>query len=48
MCNHTDIGCGIHGLAGLIAVKYNLNLFNDALFLFCNPKKPSFQSPLLG
>ncbi|MBS3199234.1 IS66 family insertion sequence element accessory protein TnpB [Turicibacter bilis] len=44
MCSHTDIGCGIHGLAGLIAGKYNLNLFNDALFLFCNRKKHRFKA----
>ena len=31
--------CGIDGLAGIITGKYNLDLFDDALFLFCVRKK---------
>ena len=31
--------CGIDGLAGIITDKYNLDLFHDALFLFCVRKK---------
>ena len=38
MYAHTDMGCDMDGLAGIIAGKYNLNLFNDALFLFCRLK----------
>ena len=34
--------CGIDGLAGIITDKYNLDLFNDALFLFCGRKKDRF------
>lgn len=35
VCGHTDMRCGIDGLAGIITNKYNLDLFNDALFLKC-------------
>ena len=31
--------CGIDGLAGIFTGKYNLDLFDDALFLFCVRKK---------
>ena len=36
--------CGIDGLAGIITDKYNLDLFNDALFLFCGRKKDRFKA----
>lgn len=36
--------CGIYGLAGIITDKYNLDLFNDALFLFCGRKKDRFKA----
>ena len=36
--------CGINGLAGIITDKYNLDLFNDALFLFCGRKKDRFKA----
>ena len=42
VCGHTDMRCGIDGLAGIITDKYNLDLFNDALFLFCGRKKDRF------
>ena len=29
VCGHTDMRCGIDGLAGIITDKYNLDLFND-------------------
>ena len=41
---HTDMRCGIDGLAGLISGKYNLDLFNDALFLFCGRKKDRYKA----
>ncbi len=44
VCGHTDIRCGIDGLAGIITDKYNLDLFNDALFLFCGRKKDRFKA----
>ena len=44
VCDHTDMRCGIDGLAGIITDKYNLDLFNDALFLFCGRKKDRFKA----
>ena len=44
VCGHTDMRCGIDGLAGIITNKYNLDLFNDALFLFCGRKKDRFKA----
>ena len=44
VCGHTDMRCGINGLAGIITDKYNLDLFNDALFLFCGRKKDRFKA----
>ncbi len=35
VCGHTDMRCGIDGLANVITDKYDLDLFNDAIFLFC-------------
>ncbi len=31
--------CGIDGLANVVSDKYNLDLFNDAIFLFCGKKR---------
>lgn len=39
VCGRTDMRCGIDGLGGIITDKYNLDLFRDALFLFCGRKK---------
>ena len=36
--------CGIGGLAGIIAGKYNLDLFDDTLVLFCGRKKDCFKA----
>ncbi len=36
--------CGIDRLAGIITDKYNLDLFDDALFLFCGLKKDRFKA----
>lgn len=44
VCGHTDMRCGIDGLASIITDKYNLNLFNDALSLFCGRKKDRFKA----
>ena len=46
VCGCTDMHCGIDVPAGIITDKYNLDLFHDALFLFCGRKK-SIQSTLL-
>ena len=44
VCGHTDMRCGIDGLVGIITDKYNLDLFNNALFLFCGRKKDRFKA----
>ncbi|MDB8558547.1 IS66 family insertion sequence element accessory protein TnpB [Turicibacter sanguinis] len=44
VCGRTDMRCGIDGLAGIITDKYNLDLFNDALFLFCGRKKDRYKA----
>ena len=40
--SHTDMRCGIDGLANVITDKYDLDLFNDPIFLFCGRKKRNF------
>ncbi|WP_338506210.1 IS66 family insertion sequence element accessory protein TnpB [Turicibacter sp. KK003] len=44
VCGRTDMRCGIDRLAGIITDKYNLDLFDDALFLFCGLKKDRFKA----
>lgn len=44
VCGRTDMRCGIDRLAGIITDKYNLDLFDDALFLFCSLKKDRFKA----
>ncbi len=54
VCGRTDMRCGIDSLAGMrcgidslagiITDKYNLDLFDDALFLFCGLKKDRFKA----
>ena len=44
VCGRTDMRCGIDGLAGIITDKYNLDLFRDALFLFCGRKKDRYKA----
>ena len=34
--------CGIDGLASVISDQYNLDLFSDAIFLFCGRKKDRY------
>lgn len=36
--------CGIDGLANVVSDKYNLDLFNDAIFLFCGRKKDCYKA----
>ncbi len=33
VCGHTDMRCGIDGLASVVSDKYNLDLFNDATLI---------------
>ena len=44
VCGHTDMRCGIDGLANVITDKYDLDLFNDAIFLFCGRKKDRYKA----
>lgn len=44
VCGYTDMRCGIDGLMTLVVDKYNLDLFDDALFLFCGRKKDRFKA----
>ena len=44
VCGHTDMRCGIDGLASVVSDKYNLDLFNDAIFLFCGIKKDWYKA----
>lgn len=44
VCGHTDMRCGIDGLASVVSDKYNLDLFNDAIFLFCGRKKDRYKA----
>ena len=36
--------CGIDGLARVVSDKYNLDLFSDAIFLFCGRKKDRYKA----
>lgn len=44
VCGHTDMRCGIDGLASLVSDKYHLDLFHDAIFLFCGRKKDRYKA----
>ena len=44
VCGHTDMRCGIDGLASVVSDKYNLDLFHDATFLFCGRKKDRYKA----
>ena len=44
VCGHTDMRCGIDGLASLVSDTYNLDLFDDAIFLFCGRKKDRYKA----
>lgn len=44
VCGRTDLRRGIDGLAELVAYQYDLDLFDDALFLFCGTKKDRFKA----
>ncbi|MDB8559589.1 IS66 family insertion sequence element accessory protein TnpB [Turicibacter sanguinis] len=44
VCGRTDMRFGMDRLITLIADKYELNLFDDALFLFCGTKKDRFKA----
>jgi len=43
VCGKTDLRRGIDGLAQIIQYEYNLDLYNDALFLFCGNRSDRFK-----
>jgi len=38
-CGHTDMRKSINGLAAIVEGSFKLNLFGDAIFVFCNRKR---------
>ena len=44
VCSHTDMRCGNEGLTNVLTDKYDLDLFNDAIFLFCGRKKDRYKA----
>ena len=38
-CGYTDLRRGIDGLAGMVQTQFQLNPFQNALFLFCGRRK---------
>jgi transposase len=47
VCGKTDLRKGIDGLASLIQQEYQLELYEDAVFILREPSRP-FQTSLLG
>ena len=39
VCRHNDMRCGNEGLTNVLTDKYDLDLFNQTIFLFCGRKK---------
>ena len=42
-CGRTDLRKGIDGLAAVVAENYDLDLFDDSLFLFCGTRNDRFK-----
>lgn len=43
-CGKTDMRRGIDGLAAMVSKEPNLDLFDDALFLFCGNRRDRFKA----
>ena len=43
VCGKTDLRKGIDGLVAVIAENYDLDLFDDSLFLFCGTRNDRFK-----
>ena len=43
VCGKTDLRKGIDGLAAVVAENYDLDLFDDSLFLFCGTRNDRFK-----
>jgi len=43
-CGKTDMRRGIDGLAALVSQRYKLDLFDDAIFLFCGNRRDRYKA----
>ncbi|WP_253263170.1 transposase [Enterococcus cecorum] len=48
VCGRTDMRKGIDGLASIVQYEYDMDLYDDAIFLFCGGKSDCSKSLLLG
>ncbi len=44
VCGRTDMRKGIDGLASIVQYEYNMDLYDDAIFLFCGGKSDRFKA----
>lgn len=44
VCGRTDIRKGIDGLSSIVQYEYNMDLYDDAIFLFCGGKSDCFKA----
>ena len=44
VCGKTDMRKSIDGLASIVQYEYNLDLYDDAIFLFCGGKADRFKA----
>ncbi len=44
-CGHTDLRCGIDGLAAIVTQQFGEELREDSLFLFCGRRTDRIKAP---
>ena len=44
VCGRTDMLKGIDGLASIVQYEYDMDLYDDAIFLFCGGKSDRFKA----
>jgi len=44
VCEKSDMRKGVDGLAAIIFAKYGMDVFDDAIFLFCGGRKDRFKA----
>lgn len=44
ICSRTDLRRGIDGLAALVTEEYQMDVFDNALFIFCGTRKDQFKA----
>ncbi|MDF3333837.1 IS66 family insertion sequence element accessory protein TnpB [Lacticaseibacillus rhamnosus] len=44
ICGRTDLRKGIVGLAALVTEEYQMDVFDNALFIFCSTRKDRFKA----